>query len=263
MSDLILAQHDDTRIAATTGAIEHLTRDLAAYAAEHGGLFTLFGSAARGEQRGDSDVDILVDFPQIRASDAWSHAERRALALGLVPDLIDRGHAGAALLSQIDEDRRGPVTEQRLRSLILLASESATRHFTAAVSLFEEGGFDAMAPEGYRRTMAFLHAMQVGHTSLESALQRLLVAQGIAPGTDAGWHARMIVLAGQPQGGAPAVLTPEIAQAADVTRRFRHVAMHNYDFTFEPAKAAPAVAAAKLIAGHLHAQLDTATQDGA
>jgi predicted nucleotidyltransferase len=36
---------------------------LAAYARSHGGRFLLFGSAARGTLRRDSDVDILTDFP--------------------------------------------------------------------------------------------------------------------------------------------------------------------------------------------------------
>ena len=68
-------------------AVAALKADLAAYAKAHGGRFLLFGSAARGEMRYDSDVDILVDFAPDLLDDAWSFAERACFDRGLDPDI--------------------------------------------------------------------------------------------------------------------------------------------------------------------------------
>ena len=57
-------------------AVEDLRVALAEYARAHGGRFLLFGSAARGTMRYDSDVDILVDFRGEELDDAWAFAER-------------------------------------------------------------------------------------------------------------------------------------------------------------------------------------------
>ena len=57
-------------------AVDELRGVLAAYAREHNGRFLLFGSAARGEMRYDSDVDIVVDFPPASLDAAWNFAER-------------------------------------------------------------------------------------------------------------------------------------------------------------------------------------------
>jgi hypothetical protein len=45
---------------------------------------------------------------------------------------------------------------------------SSARHFYNAVELFKRGGFDAPGIAGYSAGMAFMHAMQTGHTSLRS-----------------------------------------------------------------------------------------------
>ncbi len=57
-------------------AVAELRRVLDGYARAHGGRFLLFGSAARGQMRYDSDVDILVEFPPDRQAAAWNFAER-------------------------------------------------------------------------------------------------------------------------------------------------------------------------------------------
>ncbi len=89
-----------------TAIVEALARDLAAYAREQGGRFVLFGSAARGELRHDSDVDIMVDFPRGLESEAWLFAENRAWALGLRPDLSQKGWSGKRLLDRVARDGR-------------------------------------------------------------------------------------------------------------------------------------------------------------
>jgi predicted nucleotidyltransferase len=68
-------------------AVDDLRGMLAAYAREHGGRYFLFGSAARGDMRYDSDVDILVDFPPDALDDAWNFAERACWDRKLEPDI--------------------------------------------------------------------------------------------------------------------------------------------------------------------------------
>jgi len=67
--------------------VAELRRLLAAYARAHGGRFLLFGSAARGQMRSDSDVDILVEFPPDRQAAAWNFAERACWDRRLDPDI--------------------------------------------------------------------------------------------------------------------------------------------------------------------------------
>jgi predicted nucleotidyltransferase len=68
-------------------AVTELRRILDAYARAHGGRFLLFGSAARGQMRYDSDVDILVEFPPDQHAAAWNFAERACWDRRLDPDI--------------------------------------------------------------------------------------------------------------------------------------------------------------------------------
>ena len=69
-------------------AVAELCELLAHYAREHGGRFLLFGPAARGAMRYDSDVDILIDFPpDDRLDEAWNFAERACWDRRLEPDI--------------------------------------------------------------------------------------------------------------------------------------------------------------------------------
>ena len=54
-------------------AAEAVARRLSGYARRHGGRFILFGSAASGRMR--HDIDILTDFPDDRALEAFLFAE--------------------------------------------------------------------------------------------------------------------------------------------------------------------------------------------
>jgi hypothetical protein len=128
---------------------------------------------------------------------------------------------------------------------------AAAEHFGRAAALNDLGGFDAPGLEGYRAQMAFLHAMQSGHTSLENCLLRVLEMLGEEAPTGSNWHADLIHRASSARPQArPAVLTGAVATAADETRRFRAVATRGYD-SFDPGRSAPAVAAARLLAKEL------------
>ena len=127
----------------------------------------------------------------------------------------------------------------------------AAEHFGAAAVLFDLGGFDAGGLDGYRARMAFLHAMQSGHASLERCLVRVLEMLDEERPQGESWHADLIrrVSAARP-GLRPAILPGAVALAADETRRFRAVASRGYD-SFDPARSSLAVDAARIVAAEL------------
>ena len=87
-----------------TEAVATLLPVLAGYARAHGGRFLLFGSAARGQMKFHSDVDLLLDFPDGRLTDAWNFAETVCWDLGLEPDLLPYRWCKPAFLDHIRPD---------------------------------------------------------------------------------------------------------------------------------------------------------------
>jgi len=133
--------------------------------------------------------------------------------------------------------------------------EAAVRHFRQSVALYREGGFDAPGLSGYRATMAIMHALQSAHTSLESALVRILEMLGEERPLGENWHADLIkrVAAVRP-GTRPAILTARLAKAADETLRFQHGAARNYE-GFEVEDATPTIEAAMILANEMEAAI--------
>lgn len=129
--------------------------------------------------------------------------------------------------------------------------ESATGHFSKAVQLYERGGFDSAGLDGYAATMAFLHSMQSGHTSLESGLKRILKILGEELPIGDRWHEDLINRVAREIGGErPAILDAETAQHAHETRRFRNLASHGYE-VFRAHEAQKSVAAARALADRM------------
>ena len=126
----------------------------------------------------------------------------------------------------------------------------AVRHFTRAVEIYRTPAITADDGESYVWRMAFMHAMQAGHTSLENALLRILELHHEEAPSGRQWHADLIARARRAFEGRPPILPAPLARAADRTRRFWHIAIHAYD-TFDPDDAEPAVRAAGLLAGAL------------
>ena len=85
-------------------AVAELREVLAAHAREHRGRYLLFGSAARGEMRYDSDVDILVDFPCEALNDAWNFAERACWDRNLDPDITPFSWCKQEFLARVTPD---------------------------------------------------------------------------------------------------------------------------------------------------------------
>jgi hypothetical protein len=133
--------------------------------------------------------------------------------------------------------------------------ENAIGHFEKSIALFELGGFDQAGLQGYQAEMALMHAVQSAHTSLESGLLRILEMLNEERPEGRNWHADLIrrIARDLPQ-RRPAILSEELAAAADETRRFRHRATHNYD-GFEILDIDPTIIAARKLAQHLRAEI--------
>jgi predicted nucleotidyltransferase len=92
---LTLKARKAAKLAAMHDALATLCTSLADYARANSGRFLLFGSAARGELRHDSDVDVLVDFPEDSLAAAWRFVEDECWRLER--DDISLNHLGIEL----------------------------------------------------------------------------------------------------------------------------------------------------------------------
>ena len=126
------------------------------------------------------------------------------------------------------------------------AVAAAARHFDGATVLFARLASPQDEMDRYALEMGFMHAMQSGHSSLESALLRILELCGEEAPTGARWHADLIARASSALGSRPAILTDEAARAANNTRQFRALAAHAYD-NFDRTRATAAVDSASVL----------------
>ena len=131
--------------------------------------------------------------------------------------------------------------------------KTAAYHFEKAVRLFEHDEFDTEGIDGYAATMAFLHAMQLGHTYFENGLKRMLLISGEEPptgdpfGEDKSWHEYLITQASiEISGHRPAILDTQMVTYTHDTRRFMSLATRG-NRAFTPQETRKAVAAAKAI----------------
>jgi hypothetical protein len=127
---------------------------------------------------------------------------------------------------------------------------AAVKHFGMSVDLFAAGGFEGDDLGAYRARMALMHAMQSGHTSLESALVRILDLLGEEAPSGREWHADLIKRVSCEIPGRPAILPPDLTRAVGETRRFRHIAMRSYG-SFDMELSWPSVLAAGVVARNI------------
>jgi hypothetical protein len=127
---------------------------------------------------------------------------------------------------------------------------SAITHLSRAVQIADDPAFRADDLAGYIVQMAFVHAMQSGHTSLENALTRIVRLLGEELPSGESWHADPIQRVAVTLPDRPAILPPELAKAADETHQFRNRAVRTYD-DFTPDRASPAIQAAATLAAGL------------
>ena len=78
-----LAQRKRARVEEIRAGVASLREALAAYGRAHGGRFLIYGSAVSGRLHYDSDVDLLVDFPEPQTADAVDFVELACARLKL------------------------------------------------------------------------------------------------------------------------------------------------------------------------------------
>ena len=102
MSEIVTLKEREARLLANRrAALAQLEPRLATAAAQYGGRYRMFGSAARGEMRPDSDVDLLADFSRENVSAAIRAAEDACEELGLRCDIVDRAWCSATFLRRV------------------------------------------------------------------------------------------------------------------------------------------------------------------
>ena len=98
---LTLTQRKQTRTEAIRSGISTVRAVLSDYGRAHGGRFLLYGSAVRGDLHYDSDVDLLVDFPETTLADAWRFAENACWDRDLTPDIMPLRWCKATFLAHV------------------------------------------------------------------------------------------------------------------------------------------------------------------
>ena len=102
MSEIVTLKEREARLLASRrAALARLELRLASVAAQYGGCYRMFGSAARGEMRPDSDVDLLADFSRENVSAAIRAAEDACEELGLRCDIVDQSWCSATFLQRV------------------------------------------------------------------------------------------------------------------------------------------------------------------
>ena len=212
----------------------------------------LYGSAARGTIKYDSDVDLLLDFPDDALTDAWDFAETACWDRELEPDLLPVGWCKGGVPGAYRAGCAGAGVSDARWFEIESAVAASVKHFAGAASIFRRLSAAQAPDEQYMVEMAFMHAMQAGQTSMETALLRILDLCDEETPTGARWNADLIARVGRAVGNRPVILDDLARRAASMTRRFRSMTAHAYD-AFDQAQAADAVQSATLVVSLLPA----------
>jgi len=96
-----IEQRKEARVEEIRAGLVRLRDQLADYGRLHRGKFWIYGSAATGRLRFDSDIDILVDFDDARIADALDFAESACGRLRLKPDVQPKTWCSAAFLDRV------------------------------------------------------------------------------------------------------------------------------------------------------------------
>lgn len=84
-----LRERKQRELARRREAVRRVKDRLEAFVAASGnGRFIVFGSAASDTMRHDSDIDLLIDFPPERETEAWRAAEQACRDADIRADIL-------------------------------------------------------------------------------------------------------------------------------------------------------------------------------
>ncbi len=103
MTFLTVAERKRQSAERLAAAAEAVIRELADYARETGGpgRFIVFGSAASGEMRYDSDFDVIVDFPAAEEAAAYNAVEEFCDRHGIKPDVLPASMIDSGFIERV------------------------------------------------------------------------------------------------------------------------------------------------------------------
>ncbi len=145
--------------------------------------------------------------------------------------------------------------------LVDIDFQDACEHFDNSLVIFTRGGFEKPGIDGYAATMALMHSMQCGYTSLENGLVKLLRLLGEPFIQEGQWHHDLIVQCGADTADRVAILEKDLVEHAQTTRAFRNVATRRYHQHFDPGLAQGAVRAGAILSSRLPACLKAFKQE--
>ena len=88
-------------------AAKAVMAELLAYAQTKSGVgrFIVFGSAASGMMRNDSDFDVIIDFPSGDENAAWHAVEASCARHGIKPDILPASMTKRSFIDRIEKSR--------------------------------------------------------------------------------------------------------------------------------------------------------------
>ena len=101
---ITLEERKRARVEEIRAGFARLRDALAGYGRAHGGKFWIYGSAAAGRVHFESDIDILVDFPEAKTSAALTFVEETSLRYKLKADAQPKSWCMPAFLERISKD---------------------------------------------------------------------------------------------------------------------------------------------------------------
>src|ERR1700722_8977343 len=96
-----LAERKRARVAEIRAGIDELRKKLTEYGRAHGGKFFMFGSAVNGGLHYDSDVDILVEFDDVRVAAALDFPETECARPQLIADVQPKAWCKKEFIARI------------------------------------------------------------------------------------------------------------------------------------------------------------------
>lgn len=101
MSATTISARKALEAARRAAAASEVVEQLRTYARSKAGRFVVFGSFVDGRMRFDSDLDVLLDFPETETPAAWGFVEDVCSRARLDPDIHEASTSKAAFVARV------------------------------------------------------------------------------------------------------------------------------------------------------------------